>query len=199
MKGVESKEFVSRIHEMSKGLEEALSLLYNALIYNKEALVGEAEALVEKVKAGERGLTEELIEASQSDEVARRFSPIPSHLERIASNLDHVARSIRTKIKDDILFSDKAISELGFLFQRAKEILGAVNEIILSRNTYLANYVKESELEIERTANQFSTLHEERLIEGLCLPKASGIYIVILDSIKRIVYNAKEIAHKLTK
>jgi len=199
MKEVETREAISRIHGMSQGLEEAISLLYNAFIYNRDKFIDEAEVIIRGVKETEKGLTDELITASKSDETARLFSPVPSHIERMAGNLEHIARSIRTKVRESILFSDKAISELSFLFQRTREILNTTSDLILARNTFIANYIKKSELEIERTADQFATLHEERLIQGLCLPKSSGLYIVMLDSIKRIAYNAKEIAQKLTR
>ena len=46
---------------------------------------------------------------------------------------------------------------------------------------------------------EYATLHEERLIEGLCLPVASSLYINMLDSIKNIAWHAKEIATKLVE
>ncbi|MEW6214888.1 MAG: hypothetical protein AB1478_06750 [Nitrospirota bacterium] len=199
MKRVETKELISGIHDLSHDLEECPSLLFNAFIFNRDAFVNAAEIIIKKARETEKELTDELIEASQSDNTARLYSPIPSHIERIAGNFEHIARSIRTKIKDNLLFSDKAVSELNFLFQRTGEILNATGDLILARNRFLANYITESELEIERSANQYATLHEERLIEGICLPKSSGLYIVMLDSIKRIAWNAKEIAEKLTR
>jgi hypothetical protein len=48
-----------------------------------------------------------------------------------------------------------------------------------------------------RRAIEYATLHEERLIEGSCLPVASAIYIYMLDIIKSIAWHAKEIALKL--
>ncbi|NOZ25246.1 MAG: hypothetical protein GXO94_04035 [Nitrospirae bacterium] len=199
MKEVDTREAVSKIHGMSQGLEEAISLLYNAFIYNRDTFIDEAEVIIKGVKDVEKDLTDVLITASKSDETARLFSTVPAHIERMAGNLEHIARAIRTKVRESILFSDKAISELSFLFQRTREILNTISDLILARNTFIANYIKKSELEIERTADRFATLHEERLVEGLCLPKSSGLYILMLDSIKRIAYNAKEIAQKLTK
>jgi Na+/phosphate symporter len=58
--------------------------------------------------------------------------------------------------------------------------------------------VRESAAEISRSASEFATMHEERLIEGLCMPKASPLFLDILDAIKGIAWHAKEIAEKLT-
>ncbi len=193
------KEYILEIHNMSNGIEEALGLLHNAFIYNKESFIKDAEGYIEDIKKKEKDLTLQLITASATDETARLYSAIPVHLERMASNLEHIARSIETKIKENLLFSDKAMVEINYLFTRVKEIISNVSDLILARNIFLANYIKESEKDLERTASEYATLHEERLIEGLCLPKASGVYVVLLDSIKRIAWNAKEIAQKLSK
>ncbi len=194
-----TKGRVEEIHELSLKIEEVLSLLYNAFIYSKESFLHEAATLINEIKRRERELTEYLISMSDRDETARLYAPIPSHLGRIAGNLELMHRAVETKVKENLLFSDKAVSEMNFLFNRTKEVITNLSDLLLARNRFLANYIIESEKEIERTANEFATLHEERLIEGLCLPKSSGVYVMIVDSIKRIVWNAKEIAEKLAK
>ncbi len=189
--------YVDVIHSMVERLEEAMNLLYIGFIYSQNIPLEAALEHVTWVKDKEKELTPELVEMAAEDEMARMYSPIPSHLERIASNIEHIIRIVLQKNEENILFSDKAVSEMNFLFNRIKEVLSNLSDLVLARNKYLANYIIESEAEIERTANEFSTLHEERLIEGLCMPRASGIYVIILDSLKRIAWNAKEIAAKL--
>jgi Na+/phosphate symporter len=198
MKETETQDYKMEIHSVSETIVESLSHLFNAFIYNKTDLIDEVFSIIDRTKENSRRLTEVLLNASPTDETARIFSTIPSHLERMAGNLEQIARLIRIKINDNLLFSDRAVEELSFLFNRTKEVLQTVSELILARNVYLANYIKESGREIENSANRYATLHEERLIEGLCLPKSSGIYITVLDSLKRIAWNAREIAEKIT-
>ncbi|MBI5212817.1 MAG: hypothetical protein HY957_05520, partial [Nitrospirae bacterium] len=71
------------------------------------------------------------------------------------------------------------------------------SDILLAKNFILGRYVQESEAGIVKRATEYATLHEERLIEGLCLPIASSLYINMLDSIKNIAWHAKEITAKL--
>jgi Na+/phosphate symporter len=194
-----SKGRIEEIHDLSVKIEEVLSLLYNAFIYNRQSFLREATAIIDEIKKRERELTEYLISMSDRDDTARLYAPIPSHLGRIAGNLELMHRAVETKVNENLLFSDKAVSEMNFLFNRTKEVITNLSDLLLARNRFLANYIIESEKEIERTATEFATLHEERLIEGLCLPKSSGVYVMIVDSIKRIVWNAKEIAEKLAK
>ncbi len=197
MRVSETIGYVDVIHSMVERLQEAMNLLYNAFIYSQSIPLEGALEHVKWVKEREKELTPELVERASSDEIARVYTSIPGHLERIASNIEHIIRIVEQKNRENILFSDKAVSEMNFLFNRIKEVLSNLSDLVLARNKYLANYIIESEAEIERTANEFSTLHEERLIEGVCMPRASGIYVIILDSLKRIAWNAKEIAGKL--
>ena len=193
------RDFVAEVHGLCEKIEDALSALYKAFLYHRPEFVNEAELLIKAIKERHEGLAEELLQASETDRVAMRYAPVPVNLERIAHNLEHISRAISTKIRENLLFSDKAVSELNYLFYRLKEVLAALEDMVLARNTYLANYIKESEREIERAASEYATAHEDRLIEGICLPKSSGVYLVILDCLKRIAWNAKEIAENLAK
>ncbi len=194
-----ARTYVEEIHRLCERVEEALGALYKAFLYHRPEFVQEAELNIKEIKESYEGLTEALISASEADRVAMRFAPVPVNLERMGHNLEHIARAIGTKIRDNLLFSDKAVTELNYLFYRLKEVITALEDMVLARNTFLANYIKESEREIERAASEYATAHEERLIEGICLPRSSGVYLVILDSLKRIAWNAKEIAEALEK
>ncbi len=100
-------------------------------------------------------------------------------------------------VKEKVLFSDRAIEEVTYLLQRLTDILRPTSDIILARNAILGKYVNESEAGVVKRALEYATLHEERLIEGLCIPFASLLYINMLDEIKNIAWHAKEIATKL--
>jgi Na+/phosphate symporter len=105
---------------------------------------------------------------------------------------------IYEKIQKRILFSDKAIEEITFLLQRLIDLLRPASDIILARNEILGNYVLESQADIARRTLEYTTLHEERLISGVCSPIASPLFISMLENIKSIAWHAKEIASKLT-
>jgi Na+/phosphate symporter len=87
--------------------------------------------------------------------------------------------------------------EMTFLLQRLDEILRPTTEIIFERNTLLSMYIQESQASVGKMAGEYATLHEERLIKGVCFPAASSLYINMLDSVKGIAWHSKEIAVKL--
>jgi Na+/phosphate symporter len=199
MEEVETRDFISSIYALGKEIEECHGLLYNVFVSQSIRIADEAEEKIGRIKDASAGLSSEMIESCGEDEKMRPYCTVPSHFERMASNYEIILRALRRKIKDNLLFSDRAISEVNFLLNRLREILSTLSEFILARNTFTAKYLIESEKDLEKMASEYATLHEERLIEGTCLPRSSGVYIMILDSVKRIAWNVRAIAEKLVR
>jgi len=193
-----SKELVSKLHEMNRSLENCMYLLQNAFIYNSSKSLDECEAKAKEIHENEKIFTEEVIEEVKADPDLRVYVSVPGHIERMGDYVENIIGCTRTKIKEGILFTDKAISEINFLMERLQEVLNNTSNIILARNRIIRDYVKESATEISRSANEFSTMHEERLVEGLCMPKASPLFLDIMDALKGIAWHAKEITEKIT-
>jgi hypothetical protein len=193
-----SKELVSRLHDMNRSLEDCMYLLQNAFIYNSSKSLDECGVKAKEIHENEKIFTEEVIAEVKADPDLWVYVSVPGHIERMGDYIEDIIGCIRTKIKEGILFTDKAVSEVIFLNERLQEVLKNTSDIILARNSITREYIKESATEIGRSANDFATMHEERLVEGLCMPKASPLFLHILDALKGIAWHAKEIAEKLT-
>jgi Na+/phosphate symporter len=198
MKAVQAKELVGKLYDMNQSAVECIYLLQNAFLYNSEKSLDECEARAREIHLSEKVLTGECIEEAKAEPYAKVYVSVPGHVERMGDFIEDISGCIRTKIRDGILFSDKAVSETTFLMERLQEVVKNTGDIILARNVILMNYVRESAAEISRSASQFATMHEERMIEGLCMPKASPLFLDMMDAIRGISWHAKEIAEKLT-
>lgn len=198
MKEESLKTLVSKLHDMNESTVECLDLLQNAFIHDSPKSLDASELKAKEIHQTEKILTQELVEEAKNNPDTLVYVSVPGHLERIGDYLEDVIGCIRTKIKDGTLFSDKAISEVTFLMQRIHEVLKNIGDIILTRNGVIGTYVKESQAEISRSANEFATMHEERLIKGLCMPRASSLFLDIMDATKGIAWHAREIVEKLT-
>jgi Na+/phosphate symporter len=78
-----------------------------------------------------------------------------------------------------------------------RDILANARDLVLAPNILVARHMAEAEAALEKMADEYATRHEERLIEGLCAPKASQLYIQMIDAFKGIAWHAKEIAKDL--
>jgi Na+/phosphate symporter len=191
------KGLLAELHDMSSSAENCISLLQASFIYNAPKPLSDCREAVDIIKNKETGLTKKLTEIAREDADIKPYVSIPGHISRIAENIEKLSDLMNKKIKDDVLFSDKAMTEITFLFQRLIDILRPTSDMLLAKNVFLSRYVQESESGIANRAAEYATQHEERLIEGLCLPAASAVYINMLDSIKNIAWHAKEIAARL--
>ncbi|RJQ56951.1 MAG: hypothetical protein C4526_00185 [Nitrospiraceae bacterium] len=191
------KKAIMRLHDLAEGAENCLLSLQTAFIYNTTTPLEGFSETAGNIRQAEAGLTRKLAEIAGDDPGIKRYVPVPGHLLIIGEKLEKLRELMEKKIKGNVLFSDKAVKETIFLLQRLGEILWTASSLMLARNTFLGMYIDESVLNLGKLADEYASQHEERLIEGLCLPVASSIYINMLDAIRSIAWNIKEIARHL--
>lgn len=191
------RELIIQIYGLFPKVSEAVELLQSSLMYGNPDLLNSVDMLATDIRRMEKDLTEEVVNLSIDVPDATRYVSMPGHLERIADYLERMSISLRIKNKEKILFSDKAMDEVNFLFEKLKDILENTADMVLARNRIIAGYVREAEISVAKSTGDFLTLHDERLKEGICLPKASAIYLDLLDAFKGIAWHSKELVQKL--
>jgi hypothetical protein len=190
-------ELVLETYGLISGLIESTDLLYSGLINNNLKVIGEAEGIMKHIGGRTDPLTEEITSESKADANALPYVPVPSHIRLMGDNLGRIASGLGRKAEEEVLFSDRALSELGYLFERTRDIILHTRDMVLAPNTLVARHLEESDLAVVRNANDYATRHEERLIEGICTPKASSIYLEMLDAFKEIASHARKIGKDL--
>lgn len=195
----EEKNLLELMHELCNDAVECINLLQTAFIYNSLTPLKDCFSIAAVIKAKEPELSQKAVDLAKNKHELAPYVSVPAHLMRIGENIEKLASSIEGKINKGILFSDRAVTESTFLLQRLSETLKPTADIILAKNVFLNRYVQESEVSIAKNASLYATLHEERLIEGICIPAASAIYLTMLDAIKNIAWHAKEISSKLVE
>jgi len=191
------KDILNSLNEVVSCAEDCVSSMQAAFIYNTSLPLENCRIEPGVIKKQETQLVKWTKEVDTDDFDLKPYISISVHILRMWENIDKLSRLIDKKNRENILFSDKAVNETIFLLQRLVEILRPTADIILARNTFLKTYIMKSQASVEKMAGEYATLHENRLIEGECLPAASSLYINILDTIKSIAWHIKEIAVKL--
>ncbi|OGW37590.1 MAG: hypothetical protein A2010_11225 [Nitrospirae bacterium GWD2_57_9] len=184
---------------MHKALE-MVELTEDGFTKNKLSSLDQADELSREIHTKEDALTAALSKLASTNSEARAILAVPSHIEKVATCIKRITENSRARIKEGMLFSDKAILETGKLFTKTKEVLKKAGEAaVTGSKTTIQTVVTESDT-IERMANEFATAHEDRLVTGECSPKASSTYLCILyafedmgahtkDAIKRLAGN----------
>lgn len=197
MKG-KCDDLLHQIHEMGTGAGECLACLQKAFISNsREASLACMEKLT-AIRAKEPELMKAVANSNRTGVEKAAMKEVVSHFLRICEHLEDMAETLRKKSRENILFSDRGVTEVSFLSQTLADILRATADLVLVRNPILIRYVLESETMVEKMTIEYATQHEERLIEGLCLPLAAPVFLSMLDSFKGIAREAKSVAEKMS-
>jgi len=159
---------------------------------NHVQALDQAIEIAAEVKSREDALTEKLARLSGTDPQARSFLPVPMYIEKIAMNIERMVESIRTKIKDGLLFSDRAILETGKLLTKGKDVLKKASELMVTGSAASAEAVRKETEAMVAMATQYASAHEDRLIAGECSPKSSSVYLCMVYSFEDIASLVKD-------
>jgi Na+/phosphate symporter len=177
-------------------LEEGLLIMVSKLmdmtrLIRKSFIVPDAaklklvDELGAEVHEEEKALTGSLVSVPSADpEMLRALVLFPGRLERVGDFLESIANCSRIKSRDGIPFSDRAQAEMEQLFGLFGNILKNLRDSLSIKNEILLQHMQKQHEHLHQMAIDFALAHEDRLIEGLCSPKASSLYMDILDSIK---------------
>ena len=170
---------------MCSKLIEMTSHIRRSFAIADKARIEKCEVLGREIHDEEKGLTGDLVcSPNTSGEVLKAIVLFPGRLERIGDLLESIVNVVRIKARDGIPFSDKAQAELDRLFDVFEDILRNFRDVIGTRNRTLLEHLAVQGKQVAQMTIDFGLAHEDRLLEGLCSPKASSLYLDILDSVK---------------
>lgn len=169
---------ISKLLEMNK-------LAYKSLILADAEKTQKCERLAREIHDEEKGLTGDLVcSPSTTGAVLKTLVLFPGHLERAGDFLESVLNCAGIKARDGVPFSDKAHAELTQLFDAFAEVVTKFRDVVGKRDRELLDEVLAQEKKVAQMTMDFALAHEDRLLEGLCSPRASSLYLDILDSVK---------------
>jgi Na+/phosphate symporter len=151
----------------------------------------EIEAELEKLEK------EQARRAAAKKPIFPGISGIFTHLQIISRNLGALTDPIQKKIQDGVLFSDKAVAQINYLFDTQAGLLRSVLDILKTNNEFLKRYAETEARNLAQACNNFATEHQTRLIEGVCLPQAAPLFLAILDSMRAMGQQELEIVQLL--
>jgi Na+/phosphate symporter len=177
--------------------QSMLELTEDGFMKSKTSSLDQADELAVEIQAKEDNLTSMLAKMASANNEARAILTVPAHIEKIAISIKRIGENSRSRIKEGMLFSDKAILETGKLFTKSKDILKKAGEAAVTGSQATLQAVLADSDALERMANDFATAHEERLVTGECSPKSSSTYLCILYAFEDMGAHIKNTINKL--
>jgi Na+/phosphate symporter len=195
------KEIREKMILVSQSLMKMLALAFEGFRRPTEKSFKEAEEVKDKIHQYSSELTSFIISKSPSSEKGREwvkpYLSIASSFDRMTYNIEGIFDRLRAKSQTHILFSDQAVKEVNDVFQEAMRLLENLPNLIATQNKLLAQRIGEEGRSMFKIANGYSEGHEERLIQGICVPKSSPIYLGIIESLKGVIVHTLEVSGKI--
>jgi Na+/phosphate symporter len=195
------KDVEERLIRLCRSNIKRLALIFEGFRTLTDRAIQEAEQVKEEILRDSSELSKFLIQKSspleRGREWAKPYLSMASSFDRMAYNMDGMVDRLRVMVKERILFSDRAVKEVNDIFQEAMDLLESLPDLIQTKNKLLAQHIGEQVRSILKIANGFSEEHEERLIQGVCMPKSSPIYLGLIESLKGIIAHILEVSGKI--
>lgn len=195
------KELEEKLIQVCRSEIKMLELIFVGFRTLTEASILEADQVKEEIRRNSSELAKFLIQKSSPHEKGREWAKpylsMASSFERMAYNMEGMVDRLKAMAKEQILFSDRAVKEVNDIFQEAMDLLESLPDLIQTKNKLLAQHIGEQVRSILKIANGYSEEHEERLIQGVCMPKSSPLYLGLIESLKGIIAHTLEVSGKL--
>jgi len=153
----------------------------------------------------DKDITAKLVELGRSSKEARErsqaliFADVVGDLELIGDYCKDILERVQIKIEERLLFSDEAVKEYEVLYHKTEEALDEIVCALEKDNFSLVKAVLKKEEHIDTLVDEYRQRHNERMINGVCVPIACNMYLNMLDFTAAIYYHAKKIARQMLK
>jgi Na+/phosphate symporter len=184
-----------------QALSRMLRVAFQEFSSPTDEKIQQAEGMRSEIHRSTAELTNFIVAKSSSGEKekawAKPYLSMASSFDRMTNNIEGIIDQVKRKTDEHILFSDQGVKEVNDVFQEAMDLLENLPELIHTESKQLAQQMGERVRAVFKIANGFSEEHEERLIQGICLPKSSPFYLGILESLKGIITHILEVSGKM--
>ncbi len=131
-------------------------------------------------------LVDEVFARTEKTATEKRLLAVVPALQQLGSATEDLVAAIQVAVETDISFTDKALAEISEVMSLLKDLARDTNDVLNTQNEDFRRYVSSLAQRVQERVNECALEHQGRLLTGACTPKASFIYLDIINSAKRI-------------
>jgi Na+/phosphate symporter len=183
---MEEKKLTRRFSDLFDEIIPVVENLRKGFFAQNAALVKESHDKFKKILRNRVAFAEKILKEKVKGEQEQRYVGLIVPFQTVALAMENLMEKMEIKVDAKILFSEKALKEINALFSVIEAQLMDTKDYVLTGNPHLKASVHQAMEDIQRMADEYAVIHQDRLIAGVCMPKASYLYIDIADSLKRL-------------
>jgi Na+/phosphate symporter len=194
---MEEKKLTNRISETFSAALPIMKDARKGFVTENAALIKESISKFRELLKTRGSTAESIVRKEDKTEEEKRYITMIIPLQAAAVAIENVMEKMAIKVEAKIPFTEKALKEIDSLLILVYAQLTDAKDYVVTGNTHLKENVRKNMEEIRRLASDYDLVHQDRLIAGVCMPKASYLYIDITDSLKRAARSLAEFCEKL--
>jgi Na+/phosphate symporter len=183
---MEEREIMERVCKLFEDTVPILHNIYKGFMGQKLNLLKESRMKFRESLVVARGDVQTVLEDKEKSQGETLFLTTLPHLQRIALALDNLLDKMEAKVEGNVLFTDKALDEIKQLMIVVAAEFVDVKDYCSTRNPILKMQIQANLEKVTNLINEYDSVHQNRLISGVCMPQASFLYIDMTDSLKRM-------------
>jgi Na+/phosphate symporter len=194
---MEEKEMIQRFYGSFEYLTQMLEDVKKGFFTQKLDLLKENKQKL-KVEIKQRAsFAEKVVVEKEKDQIQKRYIGLLVSFQNIVLAIDALINKMQKKVEVNVLFTKKALSEIEEIFDTMHTQFVDTRDYIATKNQNLKKVIKSSSEKLIELSEKYDMVHQQRLIGGTCMPKASYFYIDITQSLKRISKALTDFSEKL--
>ncbi|HEY3277884.1 MAG TPA: hypothetical protein VGJ94_14800 [Syntrophorhabdaceae bacterium] len=194
---MEEREMDQKFSELFKDMLTVMESVRRGFFSVNVKMVKEEHEKFRNLLKARLDYAEKIIGEVDKGETEKKFVSLVIAFQTVALGLDNVMDRMEIKIESNTLFSEKAQKELKGLFGLIGGQVKDLIDYVVTKNPHLLAAIKKGKEDLNNLVDEYSVVHQNRLITGVCMPKASYLYIDITDSVKRMARGLVEFAEKV--
>jgi len=159
----------------------------------------------ERLNGMERNLNSSLVAISEGKGADDKknimlLSNIVEDLEEIGDYIKDMIERIEIKIEEKLLFSDDAVDDYKHLYNAVETELADVQKALgMNDKNFARRVLCGTEDHVDNLVQKYRETHTQRLMKGICLPRACNMFLNLLDFTGLISHHAKAIAKNISE
>lgn len=125
------------------------------------------------------------------------FTNIIADLEEVGDYIKDMIERIEIKIQERLLFSDEALDEYKHLYTVVETALSDAVNSLKNNDKNFAKQILCDEEHVDNLVQKYRDAHAQRLISGVCDPRACNMFLNLLDFTAQVFHHTKVIAKNI--
>ena len=173
---------------LSDVFHEAMPILQHArkgFIRDNGTELKEAVTRFRDLLKSRAAFAETLTKKEEKNAAELKYMSLLPPLQASALAIENVMQKMAVKAEAQIPFTEKGLKEIDSLLEVVYAQLTNARDYMITGNPHLKEGIRERMEELKNLADEYESIHQHRMIAGVCVTKASYLYIDITDSLKR--------------